>query len=84
LSSWSATTWSPTCCARPGGRLVGLSWEDAGCTDALTALAIAMHTEYGHGLARVRRVAQAALPTNAAAARRLRAEVLGVTPPSSP
>lgn len=55
---------------------------DAGCADALAALDIAMHTEYGHGLARVRRIAQAALPTNADAARRLWAEVLGVTPPS--
>ncbi|MBV9141586.1 MAG: hypothetical protein JO115_11825 [Pseudonocardiales bacterium] len=51
--------------------------------DALAALSIAVHTQYGHGLARVRRIAQAALPTNAAAARRLWAEVLGVTPPST-
>jgi hypothetical protein len=57
---------------------------DAGCTDALAALSIAVYTQYGYGLARVRRLAQAALPTHAAAARRLWAEVLGVTSPSTP
>lgn len=57
---------------------------DASCGDATAALSIAVHTGYGLGVARVRRVSEAAVATKSAAARRLWAEVLGVTPPSSP
>lgn len=57
---------------------------DASCVDATAALSIAVRTEHGLSMARVRRVSEAAVATKSAAARRLWAEVLGVTPPSSP
>lgn len=56
---------------------------DASCVDAAAALSIAVHTEHVRSVARVRRVAEAALSTGAAAARRLWTEVLAVTPTSS-
>ncbi len=56
---------------------------DASCVDATAALSIAMHTEHVLSIARVRRVAEAVLSTKAAAARRLWADVLAVTPTSS-
>jgi tetratricopeptide (TPR) repeat protein len=55
---------------------------DASCVDAATALSIAVHTEHAPSITRVRRVARAALPTKAAVARRLWADVLAVTPAS--
>lgn len=56
---------------------------DASCVDAAAALSIAVHTEHVLSVARVRRLAEAALPTKAAAARRLWAEVVAVTPTSA-
>lgn len=55
---------------------------DASCVDAAVALNIAVHTEHVLSIARVRRVAEAALPTKTMAARRLWAQVLAVTQPS--
>ncbi|MGH3801014.1 MAG: hypothetical protein ACRDTD_12910 [Pseudonocardiaceae bacterium] len=53
---------------------------DAGCVDAAAALSIAAHTGHVLSVQRVRRLAEAALPTKAAAARRLWTEVLAMTP----
>ncbi len=53
---------------------------DASCVDAAAALSIAAHTGHVLSVARVRRLAEAALPTKAAAARGLWAEVLAVAP----
>ncbi len=53
---------------------------EASCVDAAAALSIAVHIGHMHSVQRVRRLAEAALPTKAAAARRLWAEVVVVTP----
>ncbi len=53
-----------------------------GCVAAISSRQFAVLGDERE-VARVRRLAQAALPTNAAAARRLWAEVVAVTPPSS-
>jgi hypothetical protein len=56
---------------------------DTSCIDAAAALSIAVRTEHVLSIARVHRLAEAALPTKAAAARRLWVEVLAVTPTSA-
>ncbi len=55
---------------------------DASCVDATAALSIAVRTEHMLSIQRVRRLAEAALPTKATAARRLWTEVLAVAPTS--
>lgn len=60
------------------------SQVEASCVDAAAALSIAAHTGHSLNVQRVRRLAAAALLTNAAAARRLWSEVMGSVTPHSP